>query len=27
VAEAVCKEYASLESRATAHLDAGRCHD
>jgi D-inositol-3-phosphate glycosyltransferase len=27
VAEAVCKEYASLEARATAHLDAGRCHD
>jgi D-inositol-3-phosphate glycosyltransferase len=27
VAEAVCKEYAALESRATAHLDAGRCHD
>jgi D-inositol-3-phosphate glycosyltransferase len=27
VAEAVCKEYASLEERATAHLDAGRCHD
>jgi len=27
VAEAVCKEYASLESRATAHLEAGRCHD
>jgi hypothetical protein len=27
VAEAVCKEYASLESRATVHLDAGRCHD
>jgi D-inositol-3-phosphate glycosyltransferase len=27
VAEAVCKEYASLESRAKAHLDAGRCHD
>ena len=27
VAEAVCKEYASLESRATAHLDAGRCRD
>ena len=27
VAEAVCKESASLESRATAHLDAGRCHD
>ncbi len=27
VAEAVCREYASLESRAGAHLDAGRCRD
>ena len=27
VAEAVCKEYASLESRAGAHLAAGRCRD
>ena len=27
VAEAVCREYASLESRARAHLDAARCQD
>ena len=27
VAEAVCKEYASLESRAGAHLASGRCRD
>ncbi len=27
VAEAVCKEYASLESRAGAHLAAGRCRE
>ena len=27
VAEAVCKEYASLESRAGAHLAAGRCQE
>jgi D-inositol-3-phosphate glycosyltransferase len=27
VAEAVCREYARLESRATGHLAAGRCHD
>jgi len=27
VAEAVCREYASLESRARAHLDAGRCQE
>jgi len=27
VAEAVCKEYASLESRAGEHLAAGRCRD
>jgi len=27
VAEAVCREYASLESRAGAHLDAARCRE
>jgi D-inositol-3-phosphate glycosyltransferase len=27
VAEAVCREYASLEARARAHLDAARCRD
>jgi len=27
VAEAVCREYASLESRARVHLDAARCQD
>jgi len=27
VAEAVCREYASLESRAGAHLAAARCRD
>jgi D-inositol-3-phosphate glycosyltransferase len=27
VAEAVCREYARLESRASGHLAAGRCHD
>ena len=27
VAEAICREYARLESRATPHLAAARCHD
>jgi hypothetical protein len=27
VAEAICREYARLESRASRHLAAGRCHD
>jgi len=27
VAEAVCREYAALEARAKAHLDAARCQD